>query len=158
LLSLSAAYLGRCTISNPIPEVQCRGQSEVMILVIMQVCGFLGIICFVLGIGLILIGFLIEFPHFNSQIKVSQPTVAKLVYKSPSGFLGFLGLVVFIMFIGLIGVQVALKSLQSLVQPGLINTVTGSNSSTTNFMMLLISGVLGLSMILLLRKFRIGFK
>jgi hypothetical protein len=117
-----------------------------MILWIMQACGFFGIVCLLMGIGLTVLGFLMG--YFNSQTNLSQPTATKLVYKSSFYFFTFLGLSLFGMFFGSLAISAALKSLQSLVQPSLINTVTGSNSPIINFMMLLVSGAFGLIMVL----------
>ncbi len=116
-----------------------------MILWIMQACGFFGIVCLLMGIGLTVLGLLIG--YFNSQTNLYQPTAAKLVYKPPCFFFIFLGLSLCGMFFGSIALSAALESLQSLVQPSLINTVTGSNNPIINFMMLLISGAFGLIMV-----------
>lgn len=117
-----------------------------MILWIMQACGFFAIVCLLMGIGLTVLGLLIG--YFNSQTNLSQPTAAKLVYKPPCFFFTFLGLALFGMFFGSLALSAALQSLQSLVQPSLMNTVTGSNNPIINFMMLLISGAFGLIIVL----------
>jgi hypothetical protein len=98
-----------------------------------------------MGSGLVL-SVIEVFPHLNMQTKLSQPTAAKLIYKSPTGFVMSFMLALVGMIFALIAVQAALASLQSLIQPSLTSGMSGSKNPIINFMIFLISGAFGLIM------------